>query len=249
MTKPDNSVKKAAPLSNVMRVATAMQSALERDPDLPGLICLYGRSGLGKTKASLFLAMKYRAYCIEAEELWTVKDYLQEILAVMGIIPGRTISDMLRQVKNQLIASGRPLIIDEAGYLVRRGPRYVNAFFKDLFEKSKVPVLLVGEEDLPQELERHYEKVHNRILHWVEAQPCTEDDCRMLAERLLRGIEIEDDLLFHLHRAVHGNTRRVSTHLSAMREIAVKEQRSSIDLAWWGDRPIATGEAPKRRTR
>lgn len=244
----DRDVKKAAPLSNVMRAATAMQSALDRDPEMPGLLCLHGHSGLGKSKTALYLAIKYRAYHVEAESYWTLRDYMEAILEVMGIVPERTISRMAAQVKKQLSASGRPLIIDEAEYLLDRGWRCVMAF-KDIFEKSRVPVMLIGEHTFPQKLEKHYDKVHNRILHWIEAQPCTLADCRMLAERRMSGIAIADDLLEHIHKEVYGNTRRVSNNLFLIRELAEKAQRDSVDLEWWGDRPIEKGRAPTRSKR
>lgn len=245
MTEPDNNVKQAAALSNVLSAAQAMKSSLERDSDLPGMICMHGSSGFGKTFAAKYLAIKHRAYHVEPSLSWSLRDYYENILRLMGIVPEKTNGKMEAQIVEQMIKSHRPLILDEAGYLIKRGDRFVE-MAKNIYDKSQIPVMLIGEEDLPQGLERHYEKVHNRILHWVEAKACTLKDCRLLAERNLQGVEIADDLLKHIHKEVRGVTRRISTNLYVVRQVATEEKRRSVDLVWWGDRPIQTGEAPVR---
>ncbi len=55
---------------------------------------------------------------------------------------------------------------------------------RDINKAAQVPVLLVGEELLPQKLEQ-YERVHNRVLEWVLAQPCDLADARAQANLLL----------------------------------------------------------------
>ncbi len=63
---------------------------------------------------------------------------------------------------------------------------------RDVQEMTYAPVILVGEELLPQKLKR-FERVHNRVLSWVLAEPSDIDDARTLANILCPHIEIADD--------------------------------------------------------
>lgn len=239
----DSTIVNVAALSNVSAAMEAMEQALDRGAGLPGLVCFYGRSGLGKSYGAAYVANKTRAYYVEAKSLWTRKTYLVQILRDMGILPERTLPEMLEQVCEQLALSGRPLILDEADYLV---DKYGASLLQDLYEGSRAPILFIGEERLPAKLKRQAEKVHRRVLRWVPAQPADRDDCRALAQLYCRDLEIADDLLDHINAAVEGCTGRIVVNLHGVRSEARVRGWERIDLATWGEREIYTGEATRK---
>lgn len=231
-----------AALSNVQALAIAVTDALERGPALPGLICLYGPSGYGKSSAAAYVANRWRAYYVELKSLWSVKHLMIQILREMGILPGHTVPEMLDQVCEQLTLSGRPLIIDQADYLIDKGRAQV---LMDLYEGSRSPVIYIGEEGLASKMKGHHNTVHRRVLHWIEAQPASADDCRQLARLYSPGVEIADDLLGDVNALVEGCAGRVAVNLHRIHAEAGVQGWPRVDRAIWGDRALSSGE-PRR---
>jgi hypothetical protein len=231
-----------APLTNVSALATAVVDTLQRGPALPGLICLYGHSGYGKSTAAAYAANRWRCYYVELKSLWSVKHLLAQILKEMGILPGKTVPDMLDQVCEQLTLSNRPLIIDQADYLVDHGRAQV---LMDLYEGSRAPIIFIGEEGLASKMKGRHNTVHRRVLHWIEAQPASPDDCRLLADLYCPGLDLADDLLHAINAAVDGCTGRVAVNLHRIQAEAGVQGWKRVDLAAWGSRALYSGE-PRR---
>jgi DNA transposition AAA+ family ATPase len=205
-----------APLRNVAALAELVQRVVHRTPGLPGMATFHGFSGYGKTFAAIYAANKFRAYHVQVKSVWTRKKLAQAVLAEMGIQPASTIPDMIDQIGQQLSLSGRPLIIDEADFLVAKGMIEV---VRDIYESSQSAIILIGEEGLPTAL-RRWERVHGRMLDWVPAQAAAQSDARHLAHLYCRGIELTDDLLIALHEASGGSIRRICVSLDKVREQA-----------------------------
>jgi hypothetical protein len=138
---------------------------------------------------------------------------------------------MVDAIGAQLARSDRPLIIDDAQYLLRK--RMIE-LARDIYESCQAPVILVGEEKLPQDLTR-WENIHNRQLAWEPALACNMSD----AEKLVPISAIVD--------ASAGSIRRVATNLASARELARGRGRRSVDLDLWGARPFTTGQPPTVR--
>lgn len=237
------SVSKVVPLTNVGLLASAIERAQARPLGLPGLVVMYGASGLGKSVAAAFAANLHRAYYVECRDTWTKKAFLLAILREMGIAHGRTLSDMVDQVAEQLSRSGRPLIVDDVQYLLDKAAANV---LTDLYNASQGTIVLIGEERVPTSLAK-LERLHNRVLEWAPAQPATLDDLRNLAKASYPTLGIADDLLEDLRTSVRGCLRRVAVNLYRVHSEASAQCWDSVCLAQWGKRGWFTGEAPARR--
>ena len=237
------SVSKVVPLTNVGLLASAIERAQARPLGLPGLVVMYGPSGLGKSVAAAFAANLHRAYYVECRDTWTKKAFLLAILREMGVAHGRTLSDMVDQVAEQLSRSGRPLIVDDVQYLLDKAAANV---LTDLYNASQGTIVLIGEERVPTSLAK-LERLHNRVLEWAPAQPATLDDLRNLAKASYPTLGIADDLLEDLRSAVRGCLRRVAVNLYRVHSEASAQCWDSVSLAQWGKRGWFTGEAPARR--
>ena len=117
---------------------------------------------------------------------------------------------------------------------------------RELHMVSEAPIILIGEEALPAKLKR-FERVHNRILVWVPAQPASITDARQLAEMYVDGLVIADDLLAHVVEQRRGRIRRIVSNLEQIQQVAVRDGIETADRSWWGDRSLDPGEAPTRR--
>lgn len=239
-TQPVNGVAETA---NLGLCDVALERAIERTGSLPGMVCLYGPSGWGKSVAATHVACRRRAYYVQAKSVWTKKHTLTAILHEMGIQPAKTIPEMLDQAAEELAISGRPLIVDEMDHVVEKN---LVELIRDLYESSQAPILLIGEEQLPSKLKR-WERFHGRILSWVPAQAVTLEDARKLLPLYAPGVEVADDLLDHLVNLSGGSVRRVAVNLELIHDAAGSTGVDYVDKQSWGRRELYTGEAPKRR--
>lgn len=232
-----------AQITNLGLCDLAIERALSRSANLPGLVCFYGPSGYGKSMAANYVANSRRARYVQAKSVWTKKHFLKAVLFEMGIKPAGTIAEMADQVAEELATSSRPLIIDEMDHLVDRN---AVELVRDLYESSQAAILMIGEEALPAKLKK-WERMHGRVLAWVPAQPVTVADARQLTSLYCPRVHVADDLLLRLVDLSHGSVRRVCVNLERIQEEAMLAGRDVMDLAQWGKRELYTGEAPKRR--
>ena len=234
-----------ARIGNIAQCQNALERAMTRAANLPGLVCFYGPSGWGKSLSANYLCNCQRGYYVQIKSIWSKKVTLAKILGEMGIKPGNTVGDMLDQVCDQLSASGRPLVIDEMDHLVEKK---AVELIRDIYEGSQAPILIIGEEQLPHKLKK-WERFHGRILAFVPALPVSLDDARLLQAVYAPGVDCADDLLQHLVSLAHGSVRRVCVNLDAIREEAQGHGATRVDRAWCDGHGIQfhTGEAPKRR--
>jgi len=242
MTDTNQAVNRLAMLQNVSRCMMALQRVTQRPGHLPGIISLYGPSGWGKSTAATFVYSEYRSYYVEAKDTWSRKTFLQKLLEEMRIKPMKTIADMASQAAQQLADSGRPLLIDEFDYLIKKGQVDM---IRDLYDSSGAPILIIGEENLETKLRQH-ERFHNRVLDWVPAEACDWDDTLKLADLYCTKVDIQDDLLQQIFNACRGNVSRTCINLANVQEFALTHGLSAIGSNEWGDNPIFTGVATRR---
>ena len=237
----------APAVAQLTNMALAMRTYLdcaEAEPGLPRIGLLYGPSGYGKSVSMAFVAQRTGAAYIEAKAVWTIRSLLEALAEELGIsVPGRTAPKIFEQLVDHLNRDPRPLILDEMDYLVKK--QHVE-IIRDIHDATRIPILLVGEEALPTKLQA-WERFHNRILKATPAQPATLDDARKLRDHYCPRVAIADDLLQRMVPACRGVTRRIVVSLKEAERQALEHGAGEIDLAWWGDRPFQTGEAPIRR--
>ena len=231
-----------APLTNVGLCLGTLKRAIDRPRHLPGITVFYGPSGYGKSTAAAVAVIRCKACYVQARSSWTRKAAHEAICKGLGVRPGKTISEMLDQIAEELALSGRPLVVDEADYLIERGQIEI---IRDIYEASQAPIMLIGEEGLPGKL-KTWERFHGRVLAWCPAQPASLDDVQALCKLYVRGIEIKEDIIKHIYKLAEGSVRRVVVNLALVEEAAKVEGRKSINLAEWGDRAFYSGEAPSR---
>ncbi|GFM37969.1 AAA family ATPase [Desulfovibrio psychrotolerans] len=232
-----------ANLSNVSMCLGSFAKAINRESHLPGLLVMHGPSGYGKTTAATSASMMFDAYYVQCRSSWTRKAFYLALLKVMNIDPARTIYAMEEQIVAQLALSRLPVIIDEADHLTDRG---IIECVRDIYEGSGAAILLIGEEKLPGALAR-WERIHNRVLEWLPAQPATLADARALADLYCRSVRVADDLLELIHTASKGVARRICVNLERVQETGRTMGHPQMGLAEWGDTPLYTGDAPSRR--
>jgi DNA transposition AAA+ family ATPase len=245
MTQDHPTINTVAPLRNVAALVTLIERVQNRAPNLPGMACFYGPSGFGKTTAAVYGANRFNAQVVQCKSSWTQRKLCEAILADMGQRHRGTIADMVDLIAEGLARSGRPLLIDEADFLVARR---IIEIVRDIYESSGATVILIGEELLPQKLQE-WERVHGRMLDWVAAEPGTLSDVDHLARIYCRGVEL-DPLLKKRVLAVSGSSiRRICVNLDRLAERArtLGQTRLGADDMGKDASGWFTGDAPAPR--
>lgn len=234
-----------APLKNVTAMISLIETLRNRPQTSSGFGVFSGPSGYGKTVASTYAVNRHECIYIEVREFWTRRSFCEAVLEELGIRPKGTISTMMREIGFVLGSDiGRAVIIDEADKLVDKN---MIELARDIQEMTNAPVILVGEEKLPQKL-KAYERVDNRVLDWVLAQACDLEDAKVLTKLIAPGLAIADDLLVSICKRTEGRTRRVANTLFEIANYARNTGEKTLTLASYKGR-VFTGEAPIRGRR
>ncbi|WP_026379391.1 AAA family ATPase [Afifella pfennigii] len=231
-------------LRNVSACFTLVETLRGRNPHLPGLGVFHGPSGYGKTYAAIYAQNRTRGLRVEVGESWTRKSFLGAILAEAGLAKApRTIADMMEAAIYTLGDDpDRPLFVDEADKAVDKG--YIE-LIRELHDKAQVPIVLIGEEELPAKLQA-VERTANRVLEWIPALPCDAEDTRALAQLFCDDIQVADDLLEVVRRQSDGRARRIVVNLQRIGEHARNHGIDAIDAAAF-DGDFFTGRPARRR--
>lgn len=243
--KPDGFARPAslALLKNVVATMGLVQRLKDRGQHMPGFGVVFGHSGYGKTYSAIFAQNKTGGPRIEIGDSWTKKTLVSAILKELGLrAPAGTVASLTEKAIELLAQPDHPpLIIDEADKLVDKN---MIELVREIQEGAQVPIILIGEEALPKKLER-VERVHNRVLDWVMAQPADLEDTRKLAGLFCPSLPIDDASLDALREASDGRARRIVTNLYHLKEFAATRGLTSIDAG--GPAPnFTTGAAPRR---
>lgn len=231
-------------LKNVASFMAMTTRLVDRDPHLPGIGVCHGPSGFGKTYASIFAQNAFRAVRVEVGDSWARKTLLTAILRELGSAKRGTVADLSEAVIMQLGDDvRRPLIIDEADKLVDKG---MIELVRELHEHSGAPVILIGEEKLPSKL-LGVERLHNRVLDWLPAQPCDFEDARALADAFSPTVALSDDLVEAIRLQSGGRARRIVVNIALVTEAARNKAAVTFDLKDWSGRAFYTGEPPAVR--
>lgn len=243
MTETSRLYNSVAPLRNVAALVSLIDQVNNRALGLPGMATFYGYSGYGKTTAAVYAANKFNAFQVQVKESWTGKKLCQAILGEMSILPAKTIADMVDQIAQELMFSDRVLIVDDAQYLVKRG---IIGILRDIYESSGSTIILIGEENLPQELQR-WENIHGRMLDWVAALPACISDVDHLVGLYCPDVALDPAFKDHLLRASHHSIRRVCVNLGKVAEFATTRGLEAVSIEDWGKREFFACAAPKPR--
>lgn len=234
-----------AVLKNVISFYELVMRVRDRAASLPNIGVMHGRSGDGKSYASIYAQNKTRAVRVEVMDSWTRKTLLTAILQECGVPrPMGTVSELAQQAIETLAEDPRrPLFIDEADKVCDKG--FIE-LVRELAMGSNVPVLLIGEENLPGKLQK-VERVHNRVLDWYGAVPCDLEDAKKLAELLLPdGVTIDAQLLEEIRIEGDGRARRIATSLDGVAHWARNNGVMAVSKGNYTG-AIYTGEPPKNR--
>ena len=223
------------PLASVTALVELVEYVLNRPPELPGFGVLYGRAGMGKTTSCIYAVNRYRAYTVRCAFTATQRGFCEDVAKELGLAsPARTIHRLVQQIGDHLADHPlRPLIVDEADNLARRK---IIEIVRDIYEgcaPAGAAVILVGEQALPEVLQR-WERIDSRVLRRVESPVPGVEDAELLAQRVCPGVALDEDALQRALSLCRGSLRRLVSAFFALRDAAA--------LDGWTEAPAARVE-------
>lgn len=243
-TEKMNLVKNVAPMRNVMLLGSLIRAVIGREEGMPGMACFHGFSGYGKSQAALYNTQATNACWVEIKSIWTRKDITEKICLGLGIPAGRTVSSSVEKIGKELALSGRPLLLDEGQILCTDAKMLL---LHDLYESAHGgSIILIGEEDLPQRL-REYDRIHNRMLDWVAAEPADRREVGVLAALKFPDLSLSPEVLQHTLEVSQAVARRIVSNLAKIKDYARDEGKSDIEAADIPHIRWMSGDAPSPR--
>jgi DNA transposition AAA+ family ATPase len=229
------------PLTNVARMAGLLDELKDRVFGAPGFGVFHGPPGYGKTFGAIFCAVELDAIHLLVQSEWSKKFFLQQLLRELGQSSKGTVPELVQAATQALAFESRPLIIDEADYLIAKG---LTGIVRDLHDGSQIPILLVGEEKLPQKL-RQFRQFDSRIFAYAEALPADLKDTRELADMVSpQGISLDDEILEEVRARHTGNARWIVKEVSHICKQARLNAISEITKQSWGGLEFLRDTAP-----
>lgn len=232
-------------LTNVRRLAQLIKYLETRPDGADGIGCFSGEPGLGKTVACTWAMVNMDAIHISVGRSWTTKTFLQQLLCELSIKPAGTIADMAMTAADELAGADRPLLIDEAGRAVAKG---MIGHIRDLHDASGVSIVMIGMDDLPQQL-RKWEQFDSRVIAWERAEYATLEDARSLAEKYAPGIDISDAVVAGVRTRNGGVPRRMRNDFLKLLDHCRRTGLTELTVDAMGGLPLARNQAPKPRPR
>jgi len=211
---------------------SAMMEIVKKRIGHDSLVMVSGRAGRGKTRTAMQYATQFDCTYVTTLRDWTPYWMYQDILTAMGIYnknqPNR------KKLAFELIVSlckenPRPIMLDEADLL---GPRLLESV-RDLCKVSCVPWVLIGEESLPQLMNRD-RRVWSRRCASMEFQPMGVSDVVAFCEQATKmkegdpGLKIRTEIADMIQRKTGGDVRLIEMILSQAESIAKANQAKEV---------------------
>lgn len=234
---------KVAALRNVGALNELIDRVQNRAPHLPGMACFHGPSGYGKSTAAAWNASEFDMHHVEVKSVWSRKDLCAAIVRELGLPPANTMTKMVGQIGEELLKTGRPLLIDDAHDIASES--YIK-IVKDIYESCHGTIILIGEETLPQQLAK-WERIHGRMMDWIPAQPADLREVGLLAQIYCPGIQMDDKLHAHILKQSNASTRRICVNLESLHEQARRRGLTELTVADCDPSKFFTGSAPAPR--
>jgi len=229
------------PTTNVLAANQMLDSLRSASAGEEKMGLIHGEPGLGKTTAVTHLTQKTNGVFLRARVSWTVRSMLQSIQRELEQEPGHFSDQMVEQVVQGFVEQPepRPLIIDEADYLLRQIDM-LDAL-RDIYDSLQgyIPIILVMMKEAPRKIRSkpRLSRFKRRITQWVEFEPISLEDVQVTAEQMAE-VAIGDDLLERVHKETGGNMGRVVIALAKIEQFGKANDLETVGLAEYGDRSL-----------
>jgi len=207
---------------NVMRAAAALEELWQGRAKSETNLCLVdGKTGYGKTETLEWYVTQHpgRAVYVRALDSWSVPWMLRDLSRGLNLPPRGTTEGNLLQLRDELKARPRLLIIDDADDYVIARSHHLNTV-RDLHDLTHSPIVLVGEGKARDLVYRRSPRTWRRMGQVVVFEPLSAPDVQVMAKELA-DLEIPHPLAERLRlRSLSGSFGEVVVNLGKVEAMA-----------------------------
>lgn len=207
---------------NFKRLTEAQRSVERRGAQEAGLVIIKGPYGVGKSEIVERWALDNSAVFVRCKETWTKRALIDEVAVLLGLDTRGRNSEVQARVIARLAVDMRPLVFDEADFLVRgTGSKSSPALLeciRDITDVTGVACFLVGMETFGDRLARHGH-IASRVNRIVEFQPLSQTDVKA-ACNTLSEVSLRPEVVDAIHTQSAGRMRLVLNAISNIEQLA-----------------------------
>ena len=236
--------------SHVIRAVDAVEALHNRGRGEEGMALLYGKPGEGKTTTVGYLVNQFDGVFVRARVSWTVTSMLQTLMKEIQREPHHRRSPMVDAAVEWFVTQQRMLIVDEADYLLQQ--REMLDALRDIYDLSKVPILLVMMERAPRKIQSDptLARFKRRITQWVKFDGLSVEDtakvCRELPELSDQTpIDVGRGLVERIHKEAGGNIGFIVIALGKVERFARTNSLECVTLSDFAGRDLFDDRSPQ----
>lgn len=213
--------------SNVARFLGAVESTANRGAPEASWTLVTGDAGHGKSKTGARWAVDNKAIHIRLKAAVTPIWLLHELANEVGEkAPANNCKKAWSQVYDQLVRSPRPIVLDEVENALHANAKCLDVI-RDFTDLLEVPVVLIGREWVPSQLQRH-RQIWSRISAAAVFSAATLDDVTLLRSELCE-CSVADGVDAEILRQSRGFVREIMNALSVVERLG-KRKKDAVTL-------------------
>jgi DNA transposition AAA+ family ATPase len=218
---------------NLRMVFGVFRQLLARPAGDPGILLIYGEPGYGKTCSACELFLENQGVQLGVLPGWTQRAMVSSLLTEMGIEPLGNTVERTEQVINALNHDPRPIFVDELELLF--GEVRLLETLRIIHDRTGCPLVLIGASGVEIKIKK-LKQLASRIFYWCQFTKAELEDARLLAQAVIPGVTVSEDLLTLLWTTAAGNMRDIKSGLGQISEVATNVMLTEIGLEHWGSR-------------
>lgn len=186
---------------------------------------VYSRAGRGKTRTSQKYSARHNCVYLRILAIWRtgVLDFLKEFCRALDIpTPPKRKGPAFNAIVDNLLKNQRPVFLDEA----EKMPSTFLDVVRDIADLARVPVIMIGEEELVSYMERN-RRVWSRTFRKLEFKPIEIADIIMYGADAT-GLKLSIPVASILHGASGGDFRIVKRDLLGIAQAAHASQTKDV---------------------
>jgi hypothetical protein len=187
---------------------------------------VWGQAGRGKTRTAQWYAAQHQAIYMRVLAVWSTSemDFLATLARELGVLtPPRRKATAFTAVLDRLIASPRPVILDE---MEKMPPKFLE-LLRDLTDLSGAAIVFVGEENLVGFLDRE-RRVWSRVFQQLQFEPINAGDIVFYASDVA-GLQLDKQAADAIALASGGDFRLVRRDVLALAQICRAKKTVNVN--------------------
>ena len=169
---------------------------------------VHGRAGRGKTRTAQWYAAHNACIYIRMMTVWRTSEleFLKNLCRELGVVsPPHRKGPCFIEIIDRLLVNPRPIFLDE----IEKLSSHFLDVVRDLADLAKIPVILIGEAELPVVMRRNA-RVWSRTQQELEFDPISSADIvYYFGESTGKGVNLSPKMVEIIEKASSGDFRLV----------------------------------------